>query len=130
MIGTFTTDILHFARTLNLSAVPVELATLNPRVWLACTNAGKDLYANRGNVSALVELACRDHSKHLPSSTATSAELVLVDSQPNVGTTRIRFRRFLAPNLNACGKQERAGRCRGIHSACILRHGMGIKRTY
>ena len=110
----------------NHLADPIVLVALEPRVWLARSNAGKNLHANRGNVSTLVEAACRDHLKSLPSSTATSAEFALVDAQTIVELTGIRFRRFLAPNLNACGKQERAGRCREIHSACPLRHGMGI----
>ena len=46
MIGTFTTDIIYFTDTLNLRADPIELAALNPRVWLVCSNAGKDLHAN------------------------------------------------------------------------------------
>ena len=80
IIGTFTTDIFNFLNTLNLSAALIELATLNPRAWIACTNAGKDLHANHGNVSTLGEPACRNHSKGLPSCTATPAEFVLVDS--------------------------------------------------
>ena len=95
MIGTLTTDIFQFADTLNQLADPIELVALEPRVWLACSNAEKDRHANRGNVSTLVEPPRRDHSNRLTASTATPAEFDLVESQPVVGLTRTCFRRPL-----------------------------------
>lgn len=46
MIGTYTTDFFQFADTLNHLADPIELVALEPRVWLACSNAEKGRHAN------------------------------------------------------------------------------------